>query len=339
MITATTPRVPMSSLILARFGIDQGLTEEQVLAGSGLTLEGLKRPEATCTTTAELQVMRNLTNAPRATPLWGLEAGLRYHSTTFGVWGFALLTSPTMRDAIDVGLRFIDLTSAFTQPYAVFEGDSLGLVFGDPDEPEALARFIVLRELTFVQTVVEEIVGRGTRFQRVAFTHVPEPGTEDRYREIFGFDPEFGAERNLLLFDPELLDRALPQADEHTTALAQAQCREMLDRRVARTGLASQVRDLILSRLPVLPSATDVAVALNLSERTLRRRLSDEATSLRGLVDEVRAGLAAEFLESGSLTVAEIAQRLGYVELSSFSQAFRRWHGLSPRAYAAGHRS
>jgi AraC-like DNA-binding protein len=72
-----------------------------------------------------------------------------------------------------------------------------------------------------------------------------------------------------------------------------------------------------------------------MSERTLRRRLAEEGTSLRALVDEVRATLAAEFLRSGSLTVAEIAHRLGYVEQSSFSQAFKRWHGVSPRAYAA----
>lgn len=329
----------MGTLILVRFGLEHGLDEATLLAGSGLTLAQLESPDGECSAAAELQVIRNLATAEGAAPLWGLEAGLRYHLTTFGIWGFALVSAPTMREAVDVGLRFVDLTSAFCAPYAVLEEDTLGLVFQDPVEEPEVARFIVLRELTFVQTVVEEVLGQGTRFRRVSFRHTPEPGTEHRYRDVFGFDPEFGAERNLLLFDPATLDERLPQADEHTTALAQTQCRELLDRRSARAGLGGRVRHLVINHLPSLPDAAQLAAAVNLSERTLRRRLADEHTSVRALVDEVRSGLAAEFLVSGSLTVAEIAQRLGYVELSSFSQAFRRWHGVSPRAYAAGSRA
>lgn len=74
---------------------------------------------------------------------------------------------------------------------------------------------------------------------------------------------------------------------------------------------------------------------MSLSERTLRRRLAAEGTSVRKLIDEVRAALAAEFLISGSLSVAQIAAQVGYLEVSSFSQAFRRWHGVSARMFLA----
>ena len=71
----------------------------------------------------------------------------------------------------------------------------------------------------------------------------------------------------------------------------------------------------------------------HLSERTLRHQLAQEGTSYRALLDEIRERLAEELLITQGLPVTEIAHRLGYVEVSSFSQAFRRWKGMSPRAF------
>lgn len=326
----------MGTLLLARMGIERGLDEAAVLAGSGLALADLESPASLSTAAAETQVIRNLAGAAGPGSTWGLDAGRRYHLTTFGIWGFALVSAPTVGAAVDVGLRFVELTSALTAPYGDLDtAGRVRVVFQEPAQPADVARFIVQRDLAAVQVILEEVLGRDARFQEVSFRHQPPPGTADRYAEAFGLVPTFGAEHNALVFDPALIDERLPQADAHTTALAQAQCRELLDRRRLRAGLAGQVRDLVLAQLRHPPSAAELAAALNLSERTLRRRLAAEDTSVRTLVDEVRAALAAEFLTSRSLTVAEIADRLGYVEVSSFSQAFRRWHGVSARAFLA----
>ncbi len=325
----------MGTLLLVRLGMERGLDESAVLAGSGLTLADLLSSDSESTAAAELAVIRNLVTAAGPGSTWGLDAGRRYHLTTFGIWGFALISAGTVREAVDIGLRFIDLTSALTAPYADVTDGDLRMVFHDPPEPTEVARFITQRDLATVQTILEEVLGRGTRFRQVSFTHELAPGTADRYAEVFGLTPEFDAADNAVVFDPAIVDEPLPQADEHTTALAQAQCRDLLNRRQARAGLAGQVRDLIVGRLRNPPSAAEIAEAVSLSERTLRRRLAAEDTSVRKLIDEVRAALAAEFLVSGSLTVAQIAAQLGYLEVSSFSQAFRRWHGASARNFLA----
>src|SRR5271166_1584656 len=140
---------------------------------------------------------------------------------------------------------------------------------------------------------------------------------------------------NTVGIDPSVLDLPLPQANEHTTAIAQAQCRELLARRHARAGLAGRVRDQLVARAADPPGLSQVAAALNVSDRTLRRRLAGEGVSFRGLLDEIREQLAEELLVTGGLPVAEVAERLGYLEVSSFSQAFRRWKGVGPRAYRA----
>src|SRR5439155_14958410 len=93
----------------------------------------------------------------------------------------------------------------------------------------------------------------------------------------------------------------------------------------------------LLVRLAAPPDLEHVAATLHMSDRTLRRRLADEGVSFRGLLDEIRAQIAEELLVSGGLPVAEVAERLGYLEVSSFSQAFRRWKGVGPREFRSRH--
>ena len=76
-----------------------------------------------------------------------------------------------------------------------------------------------------------------------------------------------------------------------------------------------------------------LAATLHISSRTLRRRLDEEGCHFRLLLDEVRQTLAEELLATGGLTLEEIAERLGYGEVSNFIHAFKRWKGLAPRRY------
>ncbi len=73
-----------------------------------------------------------------------------------------------------------------------------------------------------------------------------------------------------------------------------------------------------------------------MTSRTLRRKLKQEGTSYRVLLDEVRRMLAEQWLEMGVLTLEEISDRLGFSELSNFSHAFLRWTGLTPARYRRG---
>ncbi|MGX8847036.1 helix-turn-helix transcriptional regulator, partial [Pseudomonas aeruginosa] len=82
-----------------------------------------------------------------------------------------------------------------------------------------------------------------------------------------------------------------------------------------------------------LPDMQTLAMELHLTVRTLRRRLDDEGSSYRLLLDEVRQALAEELLATGAIRLEEIAERLGYGEVSNFIHAFRRWKGMTPRQY------
>ena len=76
-----------------------------------------------------------------------------------------------------------------------------------------------------------------------------------------------------------------------------------------------------------------VAHEMGMSTRSLRRRLVEAGTSFRALREEVVSTLAVELLETGVLTVDDVAVRLGYAEASSFIHAFKRWTGQTPAAH------
>lgn len=329
------PRPPTSLLVSTQYAAEFGVTAEQCLEGTGLELQQLLNPSAEVTARHDLVVTRNLIEllGSRAGQL-GLEVGLRYHLTAYGIWGFALISSPTLRAAIDVGVRFFDLTFSLGRLHAREDVDGeLHLVLDAPDVPPGLRRYFVERDAAAIMTIYRELLNDPLSHGRIQFAFPPPTQGSDRYLEIFGVIPTFDAAETVIAIDADLTTIHLPQANPHTTAIAVEQCRELLARRRARTGIAGHVRDQLVTHLADPPDADSVAAILHMSGRTLRKRLAAEGTSFRTLLDEVREHLAEELLITAGLPVEQIAHRLGYVEVSSFSQAFRRWKGVGPRAF------
>lgn len=321
-----------SAALIARLGQEQGLTLDACLAGTGLTEATLTAPDATVLALDELQIARNLIRQlGDDTPL-GLEAGLRYHLTAYGIWGYALLSSPTLRSAIDIGLRYLDLTYAFCRIRGEARGDELWLILDDHDIPDDLRRFMVERDGAAIMTIQRELFAQAIPIKAVGY-RFPPPAYPERLREIFGVEAHYNAECNYAVLDSSLLDLPLPQANPVTAAFCESQCQALLSQRQTRSGLAARVRDSLLKRPGHMPDMETTARELGLSLRTLHRRLQDEGTSFRVLLEEVRETLAEEFLQANHLSLEEIADRLGYAEASSFIHAFKRWKGYPPRAH------
>lgn len=93
------------------------------------------------------------------------------------------------------------------------------------------------------------------------------------------------------------------------------------------------VRAHLLARIAAPSDAKQVAATLHMSERSLRRRLAADGVTLPRAAGRDQSSWSRSFLITGGITVAEVAQRLGYVEVSSFSQAFRRWKSVGPREF------
>ncbi|MEU4248655.1 AraC family transcriptional regulator [Amycolatopsis sp. NPDC026612] len=324
------PRGTASIELMTRFAAERGLDGAELLAATTLTPELLADPVVQVDAREELAVVRALAERD-GSDATALELGRRYRVTTFGIFGFACISSPTLRDSMLFALRYFDLSFAFCIPHVVLGADRLTLELDDSRVPADVARFLVLRDLAAIFAVLRDLLP-GIVPDELAFRHAT--STPEPYLAAFGVLPRFGADACRATLDPALLARPLPQANEQTVALCAAQCEALVARRRQRSGVSQQVRERLVRLGGVDAGMDEIARQLTLSTRTLRRRLTEAGTSYRALVDEVRQTLAEELLDTGALSVEDVAYRLGYAEASSFIHAFKRWTGMTPAAFA-----
>ncbi|WP_122818132.1 AraC family transcriptional regulator [Nocardioides pantholopis] len=306
------PRAVAGVALLVRHGRSRGVPAEAALAGSGLAAEDLlaRDPAPEVTAAQELRVVRNLVR--HLGPDAGAEVGRAYRAETFGAFGYALVASRTVLDAVDLALRFIDLSFTFAIPRAAVVGDRVVATVDAGGLPADVRAFLLARDATAIHTVLADLVPGGV-----------------------GADLVVGERTATLSFAATELARPLPTGDARSLAVARSVCAEAARRRRERPGTVADVRVLVTQQLVHGAPMAVVAAGLGLSERTLRRRLAAAGTSYRAVVEEVRAGLACSLLAGpATMPVAGLAQRLGYADATSFGLAFRRWTGTSPAAYA-----
>ncbi|MCU1646307.1 MAG: putative HTH-type transcriptional regulator [Nocardia sp.] len=334
------PRGVASVALMVGFAREQGVGAGRILQGSGLGEKTLGDPDAQIDAHTELAVIRNLVRELGARPNLGLEVGRRYRITTFGIFGFACVSSPTLGEAIAFALRYLELSFTFCIPVARWQPGEFVARIHDERIPADVRRFLVERDVTAMFQMLCDLLGHRVDLLRAEFDF-PTPVNIDLYHEIFGVLPLFEQPHNLFSLNPAILEQPLPQANEHTLAMCLAQCRELVSRRRARTGIAADVRESLVPRggadgFAAPPGIDAVARDLNMSTRTLRRHLDAAGTSYRQLLDEVRRALAEEMLTATPLSVSDVAIRLGYAEASTFIHAFKRWTGTTPSAYRRG---
>ncbi len=292
------PRASVGVEVLVRYAAARGLPAERVLVGTGLTPAGLGDGEVTAA--QELRVVRTLHHLLGEV---GTQVGERYEAATFGAFGFALLSSRTVLDAMTLAVRFIDLSHAFAIPRAEVDGDRVRVEVDGTDLPVDVRRFLVERDTTAVRVVLDSLVPGGVG---ATVTWLP------------------GAAR--LVFGADQLDRPLPERSPERLALAERLCAELVDVRRSRSGSAQDVRVLITQRLDRGAPMAEVAAALGLTERTLRRRLTAEGVGYQRLLDEVRSSMAAALLGGrATMPLADVARRLGYAGAPALAHARRRW--------------
>ena len=318
--------------MLIQLGQEHGLSVTECLHGTGVETNVLHDPAAEVTVGQEFEVIRNLQRRlAAAQPGLAIDAGSRYHVAMHGAWGLAIATSRTVRDAVDIGVRYGELGWVFvTFSLAEVHGEAV-LTIDAGRVPADVRTFLVERNSAATQAFIVDSLGTGIPFTAVRFQH-PAPADITTHTSLFGLTPTFDAPDNALCFDASYLKLPLPQANEFVARDYEALCRELLDQHRARAGVTGAVRDALLYRPGPLPTLAEVAGELDMSVRTLSRRLDAEQSSFRALTDEVRQAQAKALLTTG-MTTDQVAQRLGYAETSSFIRAFRRWTGRAPQTY------
>jgi AraC-like DNA-binding protein len=252
-----------------------------------------------------------------------------------GVLGFTILSCSDIRQAMLVTSRYHGLTAEAYRTGLQFEADRA--CFRQWIRPGYFDSRVEIDEehIAGVWQLLKTLLPQSLSMAEVEIQlGFPEPPYGDLYREVFTCPISFARESTSISFPAAWLDLPLQTADEMVERACQAQCESMLDKLGRGSGLVEEVRRLLLS-VPGNRSVRleEVARAVMLSERSLERRLLEAGTSFRSIDNEVRMGLAEEYIRLRYLPDKEIAYLLNYSQPGTFYRAFKNWFGITPKAF------
>ena len=264
------------------------------------------------------QVIQSYRSAARLSrnPHFAFEAGLKTHVSSYGAYGFAILSSTNFRET----MRFVEKYHLLATPVVTLqfaeEAGRAGWTIDPLPHPAIdarLYRFIVEMQFGALVSLHRDVMG--SAFDPSSFEAAfAAPESEEQDRRPPAYPVFFRQPKNRLLFDADWLNGSPEFGNEITYASLLALCDDQHDRLRNHVGVAGRVRSYLLATLGQRTSLDHVATHLGVPARTLRRKLRGEATSFRDLFDQLRAGMAVRYLRDTQMTVDDIAHALGFSE-------------------------
>lgn len=305
-----------------------GISREQLFEGLSLQAAALERPDARITLgryIALLERARTLSGQPAL----GFFLGMRMRVPTHGFLGFAAMTASTLREALELAVRYAPTrTNVLRLELRVAGGEASLFLDELTDLGEARDSILLMLSVGLWQ-IGQELTGQ------VLTGAVEYPFPKPAYAAQFdnlSFSIGWSAPRTCLRFDGALLDTPLSMANPVALHLAREQCERALDALDAQ-GLTARVREALPRGEDAgFHSLEEVAGKLGVSSRTLKRKLKAEGTAFSDILDQLAIEQARVLLRT-ALSVEQIAERMGYSDVSNFGRAFRRWTGTTPAAY------
>ena len=301
------------------------------LAMSGLTMARLEQPDASVSLPLFAQLAFDAVGITRE-PALGLLLGDRMHAASHGIVGFAVSNAGTPRQAVELLARFVRLRLPLLSVSQQSADGEVEVRFHEALPLGPMRGPVLEATLLTIKRVLDAISLGSCPIIQVAFPFSA-PDHAPLTRTMFGCQVIFDAPVAAMRLPEQHLDQPLRRADAAAFREAAAICQRELDRIGIGERLADRVLRLLVERQNGFPSLAVVARMVQLTPRTLHRRLVEEGTSFRALLEEVRHRRAREHLRSGEMSVEELAFALGYNDPANFRRAFRRWEGVAPTIY------
>lgn len=247
---------------------------------------------------------------------------------------YAFRSSPTLAVGLARLVRYGRLLNDRLGGRVLRTPSEVRVVLGDPTLPAVYPQRAE-SSLALVLRLARESTTPSLTPIDICFLHeAPLDPTE--HRRFFRGPVRWSAGVNAIAFTPTDVDRPLASADEALALIVRRRLDKLLAEadRSGETSVAARVRRVLLDAFGQGGmSAARVSRVLGMSERSLSRRLLEERTSFRGVLERARGEIAASLLREGGASVAEVAFFLGYSEPAAFHRAFKRWTGQTPAEY------
>lgn len=245
-----------------------------------------------------------------------------------------MMNCATIGEALEAFVRYHRIMADAIQPQLSFHGDRVHLSWtvrytqfpSHPHLSEAL--------LCTYRSILERLSQNRVRLVMVCFTHA---GSDDAriFGDVFKSPVRFNAKCNEVVIEASALAMEIPFANREIFKAVERQAVSMADLMDRDARWTDGATRLICESLEkgIQPDIDTVAKQLALSRRNLQQKLNKEGTSYRNCLASVRKKTALDLLVRPDFTICDVAFLLGYSEQSAFNHAFRRWTGMTPRAY------
>lgn len=325
MVTAITPRLLISQS--ARCGADP----EKVIQEAGLSRSSLQRTSDHIPV-EKMHLLWDSVLKRTHDQMFGLHAAERVPFGEYRLLDYIMASASSPLQALLLTRHSFNLLNSAFLLVLRWKRNLVHFELHNPSSPEFLPRPYI--EYIFVNFLVRLRVVTQTRLRPIEVSVTcRKPESDREYDRVFGALVRFGGTVNSMVFTQDQMGMSLPFADPELFELLESYTKRKLHslgtdstlyniRRILQEGLRHQGIGL-----------SYVSNQLAMSPRGLQRVIFERGTTFREILDEVRREQAIRLLDEVDLPISEIASRLGFGSVSSFSHACQRWTGSSPHAY------
>ncbi|GAB2597057.1 AraC family transcriptional regulator [Spirosoma areae] len=324
------------SLNLLAYAVQKNLSVEQICRQSGVDMNALTQ-EATATLTTQ-QMGALWLNASELShdPLFGLHFGESSQVSALGVVGELVRLSRTVGEALTQAATFTQLVTDLFKMDVTRSGQSFTIRF-IPDGHHQNQSSFVFRQIMdfFMAFTIHEVDGLILQKMRPTAVWLPiDEANQVEYERVFRCESIQNIADYKLEFAGQYWDEPILTADYELQGAWLRKVAAFNDAVGHPKAYSDRIINFLLANAYLgVPTLDAVAANLNVSSRSLQRKLQEEGITYQQLADSMRKSLALHYLDAGQHPIKEVSYILGYNELSAFHRAFRRWTGTTPVAY------
>lgn len=327
------PSVPIAYVHLTlQLAAERGIDQQRMLKGIPLTPDILEQADARIGLMEYGQLCvraLHLTGEPGL----GYEFGLRNSFTTHGFYGFGAMSQSNIREAIEFSVRFAPIRIPGWELRFFIEGTQ-AVIDARETVPYGMLRQYALDMILVTLTSSLRPLLAFSQSHLELWFNCAEPEYYPRYRDRLP-PARFSMAANQIRFPAQYLTAPLATANAVTARLVARECERELALLGYNEDMLERVRATLINEQGRYPDLETAAKKLYMTSRTLKRRLHSHGISFQKLLDEARHRDSVRLLEDPSLSLEEVANRLGYTAPANFSRAFRKWSGRTPGDFRA----
>jgi AraC-like DNA-binding protein len=269
---------------------------------------------------------------------FGLMVGKSVTPGSYPVLGITLLSCKNLLQVLEQVVRYEclnhDLGKSHIElgPYeSIYSWVPNKLVF--PNDNSDFCFNLIVSVFAGIVTFAPWLINHTIPLKQIRFT-AAEPIDAKAFKDFFGAEILFDQATNSIVVDSNTLDRPVLNGDTTSFNALTTYAESLLNSRDHKQDIIYQLKSILPESLHRQSfRIDDVAKQLNMSSRTLQRKLKAAGHGYKELLDNIRRQLAEAYLADSTLSMNEIAFLVGYQEQSSFNHAFKTWNGIPPSVF------